>query len=404
LSDITELNLGHNKIGDRGAASLARALSHAQCKLAILHLSCCELGDAGVSCLAAALQTNTALRVLDLNHNTDISSSGASMLAQVLNKAQPPFAQIHVLSAVNTNIGVSGAVSLARTVALGRLRTLWLSGAHIEDDGVEAIASALLRPGAVLIELGLEDCQIGDRGACALARALTCVSSACESPSISTSSSSSSATSASIASSSSSASASSSWLDSESDGSASTSVALLHDQHAKDSLLDQKDDPIESSSASAGSRPAVAHTPTLRVLLLDDNREITDVGAIALAAALATNRSLQQFSLAGCAIADAGAEAMAAAMVTATLPSAAAPANDTSSSTNGGLEISLDNCTLVGAIGARAVSAALRSCGQGGRLVKYSGPGAATSSRASTGKRPLGASGEYEFDVELDEQ
>jgi hypothetical protein len=172
LSHVIALNLGHNPIGDRGAASLARIVALASLPLRDLHLSCCELNDSGVACLAAALQTNVNLKVLDLNNNVGIGDSSAGMLEQVLTGSSS-HCRLEQLSMVATCITAVGAASLARIVSAGRLQSLWLGGTQIEDEGAAALATAVTDSRSALTYLSLESCSLSDASATAFSVALS---------------------------------------------------------------------------------------------------------------------------------------------------------------------------------------------------------------------------------------
>lgn len=143
---IERLILGENRLGARGAAALAGALSsEAMAGVNFLTLRENGVGDDGAIALAGALkaQPMAALLVLSLELN-GIGDAGAIALADAL--SAPSGAQLTVLNLRGNRIGDRGALALARVLkvpAMPSLRTLWLHGNRIGDAGVAAIADAL---------------------------------------------------------------------------------------------------------------------------------------------------------------------------------------------------------------------------------------------------------------------
>jgi internalin A len=143
LTQLTSLNLNHNKIGAAGAASLA-----ALTQLTSLNLNHNKIGAAGAASLAALTQ----LTSLDLTYN-HIGDAGAASLAALT--------QLTSLNLPHNKIGVAGAAALAE---LTQLRSLDLANNKIGTAGAEALAAL-----THLTSLNLARNKIGNAGATALA-------------------------------------------------------------------------------------------------------------------------------------------------------------------------------------------------------------------------------------------
>jgi Ran GTPase-activating protein (RanGAP) involved in mRNA processing and transport len=86
---ITDVKLGHNPIGNRGASLLATALrNNSMPNLKYLSLSFCGLDDDGFITLISALKQNNALLHLDLRHNYGVSERTFLALAESLPEMQ----------------------------------------------------------------------------------------------------------------------------------------------------------------------------------------------------------------------------------------------------------------------------------------------------------------------------
>ncbi len=195
---IATLNLNENHVDDRGAASLAAALSVNR-TLTELNLRDNGVTDAGATALAGALcARGGALAALDLSCNTAVGPDAAAALAdaltaapapplralclggcglrcagaRVLGDALPRCASLLVLSLYANGIGDAGAAALAQGLARNRtLAQLSLFGNAVGDAGAAALARALCA-NAALTSLDLFDNDVGAAGAAALASAL----------------------------------------------------------------------------------------------------------------------------------------------------------------------------------------------------------------------------------------
>jgi len=165
---LQELDLSKNKIGDRGAKCLGKALT-INSTLQVLFLYDNKIGYRGAAYLADALaiRINSTLKLLDLRNNK-IGDGGAKCLANTLAKNSA----LQKLSLSKNNIGHDGAECLANALATNStLRDLCLFENNIGDRGAECLANALAT-NSTLQRLYLRDSNVGDRGAECLANAL----------------------------------------------------------------------------------------------------------------------------------------------------------------------------------------------------------------------------------------
>lgn len=189
---LQSLDVRANGIGAQGARRLAVALE--RCCLESLDLGANQVGDDGAAWLCRALELGSSLAELRLS-STGIGSRGAAKLAEVL-----PTSKLRLLKLRDNKVGADGATQLAAALAAGcSLTELNLASADIGDNGAVALAVALernttltalnlwhnsiganggqrlgqaLERNASLLSLTLRDNDVGDVGAVALAAAL----------------------------------------------------------------------------------------------------------------------------------------------------------------------------------------------------------------------------------------
>ncbi|XP_068454363.1 NACHT, LRR and PYD domains-containing protein 12 [Clinocottus analis] len=153
------LEVGYNKLGDRGLMELCRALQGPLCKLQELLLDSCDLTAASVEALAAALCSgHSALRRVDLTRNA-VGERGLAALSRSL---QNPLCELQSLSLSDCELTSSCCLGLSEALASQRcrLRQLDLSVNDLHQEGALLLCRALRRPGCPVEKLSLARCRL----------------------------------------------------------------------------------------------------------------------------------------------------------------------------------------------------------------------------------------------------
>ncbi|XP_073676032.1 NACHT, LRR and PYD domains-containing protein 12-like [Garra rufa] len=169
-SQLRELSLNGNKIGNSGVTLLSAVLEDPHCKLDILRLSYCGITDEGCAALASALKSNPShLRELNLTENK--LGDSVTLLSDVL---QNPHCKLEKLGLYKCGITDEGCAALASALRSNpsHLRQLNLSGNQLGNLGVKHLCAGLEDPHCKLEKLWLSDCGITEEGCAALASAL----------------------------------------------------------------------------------------------------------------------------------------------------------------------------------------------------------------------------------------
>lgn len=115
--------------------------------LSVLKLGYNSLGDEGVTTLAGGIAVHKSLISLDLGFN-NFGDEGCKSLAQAMQQAQTYHHRggtIRTLYLAGNSIGEDGAMALADCIRQGScLRKLYLTGNRLGTDGVKAITEAIL--------------------------------------------------------------------------------------------------------------------------------------------------------------------------------------------------------------------------------------------------------------------
>jgi hemoglobin-like flavoprotein/Ran GTPase-activating protein (RanGAP) involved in mRNA processing and transport len=159
MTSLSSLDLSGNAIGASGAAALA--LSPALAGLRHLGLGRNRLGPAGMELLSSIRLP--ALEILDVAAN-ELGAHGAMLLA-----ASPTVRRVKSLDVSDNELGDAGLAALLGAPALGGLRELSVARNGVTEAGVTLVGTAPLE----LTRLDVSGNALGDAGAAALGRALS---------------------------------------------------------------------------------------------------------------------------------------------------------------------------------------------------------------------------------------
>lgn len=137
---LKELDLGHNKLGDRGMKRLTTALSDSDCQIQELKVEDNGLTASCAEDLAAALCATPSLTKLELGENY-LGDSGVKVLSTAL---MDPDCKIQKLSLNNNQLTASSARDIASTLNANiSLTQLDLGENTLGDSGVKMLSVAI---------------------------------------------------------------------------------------------------------------------------------------------------------------------------------------------------------------------------------------------------------------------
>ncbi|XP_073762645.1 NACHT, LRR and PYD domains-containing protein 3 isoform X3 [Danio rerio] len=171
-SNLRELDLSYNIVGDSGVKLLSAGLKDPHCKLEKLRLRCCGVSDEGCADLASVLRSNSSnLRELELSKNINVGDSGVKLLSAGL---KDPHCKLEKLRLGYCGVSDEGCAALASVLRSNssNLRELDLSDNKIVDSGVKRLSAGLKDPQCKLETLRLINCDVSGKGCAALASAL----------------------------------------------------------------------------------------------------------------------------------------------------------------------------------------------------------------------------------------
>ncbi|XP_006871125.1 PREDICTED: V-set and immunoglobulin domain-containing protein 1 [Chrysochloris asiatica] len=160
-SNLTELDLSENLLGDKGVKYLCEGLRHSSCKVEKLDLSTCSLTDASCVELSSLLQVSQTLKELFVFANA-LGDTGVQHLCEGLRHAKGIIENL-VLS--ECALSAICCEPLAQVLSSTRsLTRLLLINNKIEDLGLKLLCEGLRQPDCHLKDLALWTCHL--TGAC----------------------------------------------------------------------------------------------------------------------------------------------------------------------------------------------------------------------------------------------
>uniref|UniRef100_A0A9J8BH67 NACHT domain-containing protein n=1 Tax=Cyprinus carpio carpio TaxID=630221 RepID=A0A9J8BH67_CYPCA len=144
-SNLTELDLSENKLGNPGMKIILTLFENVECRLEKLKLNCISVTDEGCAALASAFNSN--LRELDLSRN-QIGDSGVTEISSLLRNSQT----LQILRLSDCSISEEGykALSSALRSNPSHLIELDLTGNDPGPSGVKQLSDLLQDPNCQL--------------------------------------------------------------------------------------------------------------------------------------------------------------------------------------------------------------------------------------------------------------
>ncbi|CAM4659040.1 unnamed protein product [Leuciscus chuanchicus] len=170
-SNLIELDLSGNKLGNSGIMSICPLLENAQCRLEKLKLSDCRITEEGYKALASALRSNPShLIELDLTGN-DPGQSGVKELLDVAQKPDCKLTLIFLKSPAAQEACEYLTKVLGKSPLL--LTELDLSGDKLGDLDGEKLSALLMDSHSKVQKIKLNNCELTEKSGSVLATVLS---------------------------------------------------------------------------------------------------------------------------------------------------------------------------------------------------------------------------------------
>uniref|UniRef100_A0A8B9GT65 Uncharacterized protein n=1 Tax=Astyanax mexicanus TaxID=7994 RepID=A0A8B9GT65_ASTMX len=171
-SKLVELNLSKNRLQDSGVKSLCDRLKNKQCKLEILRLDFCYLTEESCADLASVLKSEKSkLTELHLSKNKGLKDSGVKNLCDGLKDKN---CKLKILRLEDCDLGDGSCADLASVLSSeNSLMELNLSkNKLLKDSGLFFLCGGLINKDCKLEKLRLAECHVTDEGFSSLASTL----------------------------------------------------------------------------------------------------------------------------------------------------------------------------------------------------------------------------------------
>ncbi|KAL6483987.1 hypothetical protein MHYP_G00088600 [Metynnis hypsauchen] len=172
-SQLKELNLNNNYLGDFGKEELFKLLKNKDCTLEKLQLADCRISDDRCADLFTALKSNPLPKLTELNLDNNYPGDlGVNKLCDLLMEKNCKLEKLQLAWGGITEDGCASLFKALKSNSSCPLRELNLSRNKPGESGVKELSDLLKDQHCKLEKLQLADCRITEDDCCALAKAL----------------------------------------------------------------------------------------------------------------------------------------------------------------------------------------------------------------------------------------